>query len=168
MRDSVKKFIEDHIDLIESAKFGLMYDEARGEIPFQIGNLSWNLIQAGIDTLEGLTAIPPDAFSNSMLEEFEIPSNIKIIASNAFTDCFQLKKITLPASLKAISISAFKGCYELKTIEYKGTVDQFMTIKIAPNGVFLDCDTERIICSNGNIRITRDGNYRPEGDPIII
>ena len=47
MVTALKNFIEENIDLIEQKKWKDLYDLASVHIPFQIGNLTTNLMYAG-------------------------------------------------------------------------------------------------------------------------
>lgn len=64
----------------------------------------------------GITNIPEGAFSGaSQLTTIEIPSSVKVIYSNAFTDCTSLKSIVIPDSVTKLE-SAFSGCTSLESV----------------------------------------------------
>lgn len=64
----------------------------------------------------GITNIPEGAFSGaSQLTTIEIPSSVKFICSNAFTDCTSLKSIVIPDSVTKLE-SAFSGCTALESV----------------------------------------------------
>ena len=165
MTPKLKQFIEEHIDLIENGRWHALYSYAASEIPFQVGNLSYNLLQAGVNPLNELPRVLPDMFNRAgVLTELELPENITSIMRNAFKDCYMLKKIVLPASLETIDNTSFKGCYELEEIIYKGTAKQFMNNIEPTTDMFWDCNTGTIKCSDKNIFIDFDGTISIEGD----
>ena len=162
MVPKLKEFIEEHIDLIEEKRWSALYSYAQAEIPFQVGNLSYNLIKAGVNPLEDLNRILPEMFADSMIDELFIPENITRIQRQAFQSCYFLTKITLPSSIINIDVTAFKGCYELDKIIYEGTATDFIE-KIKPiTDIFWDCKTGRINCSDADIVIDFDGTVSVE------
>lgn len=150
MRENVKQFIERHIELIEQYKFPAMYGQAEQQIPFQIGNLTVALIQAGINPLNYMSETAYMMFSNAVIEEAFIPDNIKLLNAKTFESCYFLKKISLPEKLERIHMSAFQSCYELEHIEYRGTTDQWRNVN-AHYAVFADCNTQTVHCSDGDV-----------------
>lgn len=165
MTPRLKKFIEEHIDLIENGRWHALYSYASSEIPFQVGNLSYNLLQAGVNPLNDLPRVLPDMFNSAgELTELELPENIISIMRNAFKDCYMLKKIVLPSSLETVDNTSFKGCYELEEIVYKGTAKQFMNNIEPTTDMFWDCKTGTIRCSDKNIFIDFDGTISIEED----
>lgn len=162
MQEILKKFIERHIQMIEKEDWENLYYFARMEIPFQIGNLSCNLIQAGINPLDKLDRVLPEMFCEAqILHNIELPSNIKSIKNQAFKNCYELKQIILPQALSYISETAFEGCYELEDIQYKGTASQLMDISIT--NLFVDTKGQAIKCSNGVLIFHDDGTVEFEG-----
>ena len=118
----LKKFIEKYINLIEQKNWYTLYSHAQTDIPFQIGNLTTNLMKAGINPLDDLDVVLPEMFADSMLKQIELPIQISVIKRQAFKNCYVLKEITLPPSITKIEAEAFRDCYELDTIKYLGTV----------------------------------------------
>lgn len=155
MQANLKKFIEEHIDLIESFNFTDLYILAKQEIPFQIGNLTTNLRDAGIDPLEHLNRVVPEMFSNSMIKQIELPKHITKIKSQAFLDCFQLISIVIPESVTFIHETAFKGCYELREITYRGTKEQWHHVYVSDK-IFTDCATDIVVCNDGEVHLSQD------------
>ena len=156
MVTSLKNFIEENIDIIEQKNWRNLYDLASVHIPFQIGNLTTNLMYAGINPLDDLEVILPEMFSNSMLQKIELPVQISVIKRQAFKNCYELKEITLPPSLIRIDDQAFDDCYDLHTIKYSGTRKH---LKLSfPNWehfskLFDDCATSLIHCTDGDVEL---------------
>ena len=158
MVPKLKTFIEEHIDLIEQQRWQALYSYAEAEIPFQIGNLSYNLLQAGINPLNDLNRVLPEMFCNAMeLHEIEIPSNVTKIMRQAFMDCYYLKKIMIPKSVITIDDTAFSNCYDLEDIQYQGTTTEFLN-NIKPTAkMFADTKRGIVECSNAKLLFEFDG-----------
>ena len=154
MVTALKNFIEENIDLIEQKNWRDLYDLAYVHIPFQIGNLTTNLMYAGIDPLDDLDVVLPEMFADSMIKKIELPVQISAIKRQAFMNCYELREVTLPPALLRIDDEAFKGCYELHTIRYPGTIKH---LKMSfPNwehfsNLFYDCPTSFIHCTDGDV-----------------
>lgn len=153
MRYEVKCFIERNILLIEEHEFEELYKRALKELPFQIGNLTTSLMDAGINPLDYSNKIYSWMFSNSMIKQLDIPNQITEIESSAFRDCFWLTKVHIPLSIIAINEYAFSGCYDIEDITYEGTITEWKDVD--KNGsIFYDCYTDVVHCSDGDFRIT--------------
>ena len=165
MVPKLKSFIEEHIDLIEQKRWQALYSYAMAEIPFQIGNLSYNLLQAGINPLDDLNRVLPEMFCNAMeLHEIEIPSNVTKIMRQAFMNCYYMTKIKIPKSVITIDDTAFSGCYDLEDIQYGGTTKDFLnnikpTTKMfveTKNGIVECSDAKLLFELNGTVKILED------------
>ena len=157
MVTALKKFIEENIDLIEQKNWRDLYDLASVHIPFQIGNLTTNLMYAGINPLDDLEVVLPEMFSDSMLQKIELPVQISVIKRQAFKNCYELREVTLPTALIRIDNEAFANCYELHTIKYQGTMKH---LKMSfPDwehfsDLFEDCATAFIDCADGDVELS--------------
>ena len=67
-------------------------------------------------------------FYNSGITSIELPSTLEMIGNYAFYYCSGLTSITLPSSLTSIGEHAFQNCSGIETLEYKGTIDQWLSI----------------------------------------
>ena len=78
---------------------------------------------------EGVTSIGDWAFygCSGLTGNLIIPEGVTSIGSSAFQNCSGLTSITLPSSLTSIDNAAFEGC-RLETLEYKGTLEQWLSI----------------------------------------
>ena len=152
----LKNFIEEYIDLIETKNWRALYSHAQTEIPFQIGNLTTNLMHAGINPLDDLDVVLPEMFAESMIENIELPVQIAVIKRQAFKNCYELREVTLPPALLRIEDESFVNCYELHTIRYPGTIKK---LKLSfPNWehfskLFDDCATNLIYCTDGEVEL---------------
>lgn len=76
------------------------------------------------------TVLPTYIFSScKKLPTISIPDGYTDIEYQAMSDCESLKDITLPASITSIKKEAFLNCSNLKNIYFKGTVEQWQSIK---------------------------------------
>lgn len=156
MVTALKKFIEEYIDLIEAKDWRTLYNHAQTEIPFQIGNLTTNLMNAGINPLDDLDVVLPEMFADSMIAKIELPIQISVIKRQAFKNCYELREVTLPPALLRIDNEAFANCYDLHTIRYPGTIKK---LKMSfPNWehfskLFDDCATALIYCTDGDVEL---------------
>ena len=156
MVTALKNFIEENIDLIEQKNWRDLYDLASVHIPFQIGNLTTNLMYAGINPLDDLEVVLPEMFAESMIQNIELPVQIAVIKRRAFKNCYELREVTLPPALLRIDAEAFANCYELHTIRYSGTIKH---LKMSfPNWehfskLFDDCATNLIYCTDGEVEL---------------
>ena len=156
MVKALKNFIEENIDLIEQKNWRDLYDLASIQMPFQIGNLTTNLMYAGINPLDDLEVVLPEMFAESMIQKIELPVQISVIKRQAFRNCYELREVILPPALLRIDEEAFANCYELHTIKYQGTIKH---LKMSfPNWehfskLFDDCATNLIYCTDGEVEL---------------
>ena len=61
------------------------------------------------------------------VETITIPDGYEIISENCFKDCKKLKTVVIPSSITVIGKYAFAGCGSLKTINYRGTLEYFLS-----------------------------------------
>lgn len=66
--------------------------------------------------------------------EYTIPSGVKRIEDNAFSETTGLKVLEIPASVKEIGEDAFYRCKSLQVINYEGSKDDWLKIGISPTG----------------------------------
>ena len=124
MNNDIKKFIEDHIELIEDNKWKEIYNKN-----FPTG-LTEALLESGINPLlQGLNYLPKWFLYKSNIKEFQIPNNVSSIGHNAFEGCTSLTNIEIPNSVTDIRHYAFSSCDSLTKIDYLGTIGQWVQIK---------------------------------------
>ena len=154
MVTELKKFIKEHVDLIETEDWRALYSSAQTVIPFQIGNLTTNLMKAGINPLDDLDVVLPEMFADSMLKQIELPTQISVIKREAFRSCYELIEITLPASIIRIEDKAFYECFKLETIKYLGTMEHLKMSfpdRVHFSNLFYDCPVCSIQCTDGDV-----------------
>lgn len=152
MADSIIKFLEDHIELVDEDKFELLY----GELPIEI---SWSyltqiLYDCGIDPLqsfsyvptyfaaqcilpsnfklpENISSIESHAFLRTNLTKIDIPARCETIGNIAFGGCTDLSIVNIGSGLREIKRYAFYGCTKLQIINYEGTLEQWNAVQRA-------------------------------------
>ena len=77
---------------------------------------------------------------------YTINEKCKFIYYSAFREFSGLTSITLPSSLRSIGMYAFDGCSGLETLEYKGTIEQWLSIEFGED--WMD-DTSHTFTVNG-------------------
>lgn len=152
MADSIIKFLEDHIDLVDDGKFELLY----GELPIEISwaYLTQLLYDCEIDPLQSFSYVPtyfatqcilpsnfklPEnissigshAFLRTNLTKIDIPARCETIGSTAFGGCSDLSIVNISSGLREIERYAFYGCTNLQTINYEGSLEQWYDIQKA-------------------------------------
>lgn len=65
--------------------------------------------------------------------EFEIKADTITVGASAFENCKALTKITIHNKIKMIDNDAFKGCDGLKALEFKGSLDDWLSITFGNN-----------------------------------
>ena len=81
-----------------------------------------------VTAIASASSFSDGVFLNSGITSIELPSTLEMIGNYAFYYCSGLTSITLPSSLTSIGEHAFHNCSGLETLEYKGTIDQWLSI----------------------------------------
>lgn len=144
MKEEIKHFIENHIDLIEAEKFKTAYEELRKLSVMYTGEFTKILLDAGIDPArymdelpkgylvgmnytsyeipENITFIGESAFAYTRLKSVVIPKKVEHLNPHTFENCGYLEKVILPDDLMTIGDYVFFGCRRLTDIEIPGKV----------------------------------------------
>ncbi len=86
-----------------------------------------------------------EAFSdNSTMKTVNIPNSVEVINYAAFSGCNNLTKVTIPASVEEIGTAAFSNCVSLKEVAL-GT-----GVKSLGTGVFIGCSELSTVSATGN------------------
>lgn len=111
----VKNYIEKYKDDIEKGDFDTFYSHMAAKT--MAAFLTETLLDAGIDPLDYLTKIPEYYGQYSTkFKILDIPSQIKTVGENAFSECMALKEVTLHEGVIAIRNAAFYSCHQLEKI----------------------------------------------------
>ena len=142
MNNEVKKFIEQHIDLIEDNKWEEIYREYNrmSFITCPIGKFTCIMLEAGINPLEYINYIPKNYLRGSDISgKFIIPNGITDIGDYAFYDCYELTGVTIPGSVTSIGYAVFWGCLNLTSV----TIER--GVKCIGDSAFKGCRSLKII-----------------------
>ena len=150
MTNELKQFIEENIDLISDNEFKDVYNKIKS---YKLTRLFTEaMLEAEINPLTYMGAVPPRYLYGSNIQHVDIPSNIIVINKYSFAHCRQLKQITLlegvikigegafmncskleevhlPSTLKYIDVGAFQECNNLKVVTFAGTTKQWIAVK---------------------------------------
>ena len=169
MNESVKKFIEENIKLID-LNTKESWEQIYNKIPYEImGEFTETILDVGINDptskigyipkhyLEGssiqnysiyknVTSIGGFAFYKcSSLTSVTIPNSVTSIDTAAFSDCDNLLSVIIPDSVTSIDNQAFEGCYNLTNIEIPSSVTSI------GNQAFYNCDSLTTVKYMGDI-----------------
>ena len=157
MNPTVKKFIEQHIVLLEQNNFDRFFDMAQEEfIPETVNEIANILETSEIFPIPYMTFIPEGYYMISRMTEFTTPENIfrisyKAFASSdieslhvtgnciqvleeAFEGCSFMERAVFDEGVKIIEDSAFYACEDLKEVYLPQSLD------ILGHNVFNGCD----------------------------
>ena len=94
-------------------------------------NLQPSVTEQGVEYLgnsENPYVVLWDVTDDITTSVYTVNEGCKIIYRDAFQGYSGLTSITLPSSLTSIGSQAFYHCFELETLEYKGTIEQWLSI----------------------------------------
>lgn len=115
MLDIIKNYIEEYKADIEREDFDTLYSHMTAQT--RAASLTEALLEADIDPLDYLTEIPE--YYGHYITKFktlDIPSQIKVVGENAFSECEALREVTLHEGVIAIRNAAFYCCGKLEKI----------------------------------------------------
>ena len=145
INNSLKRFIETNIELIELGEVKKLYELIENESPDNISNFGAILRSVGIYPLDNLERVPAwYRYNDQTIQGEVIPEHIKAIGSNAYDKCKNLKqidlgkttfiasyafmnsgleKIHIPSTCTQISMAAFMNCSNLKEVTIEDGIE---------------------------------------------
>lgn len=166
--DELSKFIKAHVNEINNNNFAKVYEDTNDSLTpcLLTSKLTELFLDAGLEPLEYMQAIPANYLAYSKLTSITIPENITSIGRCAFSGCEELTSITIPDSVTSIGSAAFENCSGLTSIVIPDSVTSIdhwtfqyctgLTSATIGNGVksisryaFWDCDSLEDIYFNG-------------------
>ena len=116
--DELSKFIKAHVNDINNNNFAKVYEDTNDSLTpcLLTSKLTELFLDAGLEPLEYMQAIPANYLAYSKLTSITIPENITSIGRCAFSGCDSLTSITIPDSVTSIGSSAFENCSGLTSI----------------------------------------------------
>ena len=166
--DELSKFIKAHVNEINNNNFAKVYEDTNDSLTpcLLTSKLTELFLDAGLEPLEYMQAIPANYLAYSKLTSITIPENITSIGRCAFSGCDSLTNITIPDSVTSIGSAAFENCSGLTSIVIPDSVTSIdhwafqyctgLTSATIGNGVksisryaFWDCASLKDIYFNG-------------------
>ena len=166
--DELSKFIKAHVNEINNNNFAKVYEDTNDSLTpcLLTSKLTELFLDAGLEPLEYMQAVPANYLAYSKLTSVTIPENITSIGRCAFSGCEELTSITIPNSVTSIGSAAFEHCSGLTSIVIPDSVTSIdhwtfqyctgLTSATIGNGVksisryaFWDCASLKDIYFNG-------------------
>lgn len=166
--DELSKFIKAHVNEINNNNFAKVYEDTNDSFTpcLLTSKLTELFLDAGLEPLEYMQAVPANYLAYSKLTSVTIPENITSIGRCAFSGCEELTSITIPDSVTSIGSAAFEHCSGLTSIVIPDSVTsidhwafQYCTgltsatigngVKSISRYVFWDCASLKDIYFNG-------------------
>lgn len=166
--DELSKFIKAHVNEINNNNFAKVYEDTNDSLTpcLLTSKLTELFLDAELEPLEYMQAIPANYLAYSKLTSITIPENITSIGRCAFSGCDGLTNITIPDSVTSIGSAAFENCSGLTSIVIPDSVTSIdhwafqyctgLTSATIGNGVksisryaFWDCASLKDIYFNG-------------------
>ena len=166
--DELSKFIKAHVNEINNNNFAKVYEDTNDSLTpcLLTSKLTELFLDAGLEPLEYMQAVPANYLAYSKLTSITIPENITSIGRCAFSGCDSLTNITIPDSVTSIGSAAFENCSGLTSIVIPDSVTSIdhwafqyctgLTSATIGNGVksisryaFWDCASLKDIYFNG-------------------
>lgn len=90
--------------------------------------------------------------NSNVIKNCNVHNDTKIIAG-AFSGCQELEKITVPAGVVLITRNTFTYCYVLKNLEFKGTIEEWVTIAKEFSSDYYNLKGCIVHCTDGKLVI---------------
>ena len=168
--DEISKFIKAHVNEINNNNFAKVYEDTNDSLTpcLLTSKLTELFLDAGLEPLEYMQAVPANYLAYSKLTSITIPENITSIGRCAFSGCDSLTSITIPDSVTSIGSAAFENCSGLTSIVIPDSVTSIdhwafnyctglTSVTIGngvtsiDNGAFSDCEELESVIISGNI-----------------
>lgn len=184
MKDKVKNFIKQNLDLIDEEDWERFYKKVGDESGWEddifdkeesIGELTTFLLDCGANPLLHVKRVPECYLYGTSFETVEIPENITEIGPMAFQNMSQLKTIVFHKYIDNLGYRCIAYCDNLKdvTIEsneclfYNNIFDYSPNIKhVTFGGTVLDWREHNVTlydctvdCSDGTVKYDKNGNF---------
>ena len=178
--EKLKSFLEDRSnrELLNNYNFKELYRKllTQGMTPGIIGEFTSLMYEIDVDPLLYLDEVPnkfllygeniknveiPTNITSiggyafycwSSLTSITIPNSVTSVAYSAFDGCSELKSVTIGNGVTSIGAMAFRGCNKLIDITYRGTINQWDTIR-KDELWKTDSSIKTIHCTDGDIKL---------------
>ena len=122
--NEVSKLINTHKTEINENNFTKVYEDAYNFVDdaSSIGKLTEIFLDAGLEPLVYMQAVPDYYLCLSNISSVTIPNTVTSIGINAFYACKKLTSITIPDSVTSINANAFNWCTGLESVTIPNSV----------------------------------------------
>lgn len=125
MNYRIKKFIKDHLVLIDSNKWEEFYIEVGSEsdvggifqLDTDVGRVTEFLLSCGCEPLKYTQAVPACYLCGIQTPIVTIPTTIWSIGCSAFAENNELRRVQIPANVEVINVNAFECCKNLTYVQ---------------------------------------------------
>ena len=125
MKWEIKKFIKDHLQLIDDGNWDEFYTEVAHntsvgdifQIDTDIGDLTEFLMSCGCDPLFSMKRVPTCYLCGSNQPGITIPTGIWSIGCSAFAEMNNLTSVHIPVHVGVLNRNCFAYCSRLKYIK---------------------------------------------------
>lgn len=115
---------------------------------YGISDVTYILINAGVDPLSGMIEIPKYfLYGRGDVEEFNIPPEILTIKAYAFSECRNLKYFDIPKTVTDVEADAFSFCINLTHVNIRAEITEIK------NDCFSNC--VRLVAVNLPVALQR-------------
>lgn len=146
-KEYLKKFVEEHIELIDTLHIDELYEElSNSDVPvFDYKELFETLILCNVDVLKHVNKVHDQMFYEYDEEELRLPQNITCIGQQAFENS-SIQRLYIEGKLTYVDTWAFSFMNYLKEIHFSQTLDEVRKLLHSFN--FLE-ENIKIICIDG-------------------
>ena len=122
--DELSKFIKAHVNEINNNNFAKVYEDTNDSLTpcLLTSKLTELFLDAGLEPLEYMQAVPANYLAYSKLTSITIPENITSIGQYAFAGWHGITSLTIPSSITSIEEGAFEDCDSLKELLISNSV----------------------------------------------
>ena len=116
--NELSEFIKAHVNEINNNNFAKVYEDANDMLtPYLLtSKLTELFLDAGLEPLEYMQAVPANYLAYSKLTSVTIPDSVTSIGTYAFYSCTGLTSVTIPDSVTSIDNCAFLECTGLMSV----------------------------------------------------
>lgn len=143
MTEKTQKFIEDYLDLIDQNRWNEIQPKACKILGDLYHEFNAVMLNAGINPMIDVPMIPWKSMQYCPVEEYDIPSSVKVISGKAF-EFASFPEIKIPESVVEINFRAFAECPRLHTVYLPSTINKL------DSAIFMHCPKLEKIVYNGS------------------
>lgn len=150
---ALRKFINEYCDKINNNEFDDVYADWTGNV----SELTFVLLQSGIDPLDTLGYVP-DYYANNLtiIRDVKLNDEIVEVGEHAFTKCINLEHLFISSSVEEVGAWCFCKCEKLKEVTYDGTIEELKQVHM--HHLSFESNV-KFVCDDGEITFIDLLNY---------